>query len=361
MATQGGHSGSGKKTRLWGILPKRFGAALSASREGAARRSRRIRPISMLIATLAMLAAILGVTGLVAPPGNVQATPGTGVSSENLGCATLGPFRIVPVTESDPFSGDTIDVTMHKVTMDVGGNAGWHIHPGPTFGIITQGEVEFTRLTKGGCVEQVFGPREGFVEPANEVHIARNVGEELLVIYLTRLNIPVGGETTDSSPEEPDCNLASGSQSGSPSSANRGDVTAKTTKLELDSLDEEQDFNRYDSVVERLEQKITSLLAEATENPTANMPRLSREIGRLDDQIDMLRLAAMGDASVARLTSSEPIVCGLADYRNTLGHELFDEAWRDLLGRTPFSEPTICQIDKYARRHNFSGFLAKHI
>jgi quercetin dioxygenase-like cupin family protein len=195
----------GQKTPLRRILPKRFKAALSSSREGAASRSWRIRPISLFIATLAMLATILGVIGLVTPAGSVQATPGTGTTLENLGRATLGPFRIIQESEPDPLSADTTDVTMHKVTMDVDGNSGWHIHPGLTFGIIAQGQVEFTRITKGGCVEQVFGPGEGFVEPVNEVHIARNVGDEPLVMYLTRLNIPVGGATTDSSPEEPDC------------------------------------------------------------------------------------------------------------------------------------------------------------
>ena len=163
-------------------------------------RSKIIRPI---LPMLAVAAAILAIIAVAVPGGDVQATPGSGTSLENLGRATLGPFRLIQ--EPDPFSTDTTDVTMHKVTMDEGGNSGWHIHPGLTFGIITQGQVEFTRFTKDGCVEQVFGPGEGFVEPVNEVHIARNVGDEPLVMYLTRLNIPVGGATTDSSPEAPGC------------------------------------------------------------------------------------------------------------------------------------------------------------
>jgi quercetin dioxygenase-like cupin family protein len=187
MDTRKRHRGAEKKAWHWGIVRKP------------------VRPISLLIAMLAMLAGVLGMIGLVAPVGSVQATPGTGTSLENLGRATLGPFRIVLEAEPDPLSADTADVTMHKVTMDVEGNSGWHIHPGLTFGIITQGQVEFTRLTNDGCVRQTFGPGDGFVEPANEVHIARNIGDEPLVMYLTRLNIPVGGATTDPSPAEPDC------------------------------------------------------------------------------------------------------------------------------------------------------------
>jgi quercetin dioxygenase-like cupin family protein len=205
MDSQKRHPGTERRNWRWGILPKTFKAALSSCREGTASRSRPIRPISLLVASLAILAITLGVIGLVMPAGSVQATPGTGTTLENLGRATLGPFRIIQESKPDPLSTDTTDVTMHKVTMDVDGNSGWHIHPGLTFGIVTQGRVEFTRITKEGCVKQVFSPGEGFVEPTNEVHIARNVGEEPLVMYLTRLNIPVGGASTDSSPEEPDC------------------------------------------------------------------------------------------------------------------------------------------------------------
>jgi len=205
MTAQQGHQDRHRKTWLLGIPPKLFKAALSSSRAKAANRRRPIRPVSLVIAGLTMLAITLGVIGLVAPAGSVQATPGKGTTLENLGRATLGPFRIIQESEPDPLSADTTDVTMHKVTMDVGGNSGWHIHPGLTFGIIAQGQVEFTRITKGGCVKQVFGPGQGFVEPVNEVHIARNVGGEPLVMYLTRLNIPMGGATTDPSPKEPEC------------------------------------------------------------------------------------------------------------------------------------------------------------
>jgi hypothetical protein len=48
-------------------------------------------------------------------------------------------------------------------------------------------------------------------------------------------------------------------------------------------------FNRE---VERLEEKISSLLAEASRNPSTNVSQLNREIDRLDDQINTLQLAA---------------------------------------------------------------------
>jgi quercetin dioxygenase-like cupin family protein len=293
MTTGKGNPNTGQETRLQGIVQRPFRLVLGDLGGGSVKRSRSIRPVSPLIATLAVLATVLGVIGLVAPVGSVQATPPTGTTLENLGRATLGPFRIVLESETDPLSADTADVTMHKVTMDVDGNSGWHIHPGLTFGIVRQGQVEFTRLTKDGCVTQAFGPGEGFVEPANEVHIARNTGDEPLVIYLTRLNIPVGGASTDSSPAEPDCNLASGRTSGRPSFINPIEVTANASKLELDALDEGQQFSQYDLEIQRLEGEISALLAEARQESTTNSSQLDRESRRLDYQIDMLRLADM--------------------------------------------------------------------
>jgi hypothetical protein len=49
----------------------------------------------------------------------------------------------------------------------------------------------------------------------------------------------------------------------------------------------------YHREIGRLKEKISSMLAEASQNPSTNMSQLNREIERLDNQIDMLRLAAM--------------------------------------------------------------------
>jgi hypothetical protein len=54
----------------------------------------------------------------------------------------------------------------------------------------------------------MFGPgdaEQAFVEVPNQVHMARNEGDVDAVLYITRFNIPVGGEITDSSPGNPGC------------------------------------------------------------------------------------------------------------------------------------------------------------
>jgi hypothetical protein len=49
----------------------------------------------------------------------------------------------------------------------------------------------------------------------------------------------------------------------------------------------------YNREIDRLEQRITSLLSDARSNPKTNLVSLSREIDPLDDQVETLRQAAM--------------------------------------------------------------------
>src|SRR5919106_1975413 len=60
-----------------------------------------------------------------------------------------------------------------------------------------------------------------------------------------------------------------------------------------------------------------------------------------------------------KLSSAERLTCETEDY--PLQHELFDEAWQNLMGRPPFSEPTACEIDKYASRNELEEMLFNEI
>jgi hypothetical protein len=149
------------KMRLRRILPKHFRAAVSSLGEGAATRSKAIRPISLFIAMVAMLAIILVVIGVAVPLRNVQATPSSGVSVENFGQATLDPFRINQPPDFMIDSESETEVAIQKVTITPGGHTGWHTHPGPILAIVTEGQINHTRFgKKDGCIERVFGPGE---------------------------------------------------------------------------------------------------------------------------------------------------------------------------------------------------------
>jgi hypothetical protein len=57
--------------------------------------------------------------------------------------------------------------------------------------------------------------------------------------------------------------------------------------------------------IKHLESQIASLLADAARDPSRNTPQLNREIERLDNEIDMLRLNAMQNQSADGPLSSE--------------------------------------------------------
>jgi quercetin dioxygenase-like cupin family protein len=182
---------------------------MSGLGKGAAMRSKPSRFIALVIAMSAMLAIILGVIGVAVPLGSIQASPGSGISLENFGRATLDPFRINQSPDFLIQSKNEKEVSIEKVTISPGGYTGWHTHPGPILAIVTEGQIKHTRFTeKEGCIERMFGPGEAeqaFVEVPNQVHMARNEGDVDAVLYITRFNIPVGGEITDSSPKNPGC------------------------------------------------------------------------------------------------------------------------------------------------------------
>jgi quercetin dioxygenase-like cupin family protein len=68
----------------------------------------------------------------------------------------------------------------------------WHTHPGPSFGIVEQGQVMLTRYTKRGCTTEVYGPGQAYYEVADQVHRVTVLGTTDAVEYKARFNTPVG-------------------------------------------------------------------------------------------------------------------------------------------------------------------------
>jgi quercetin dioxygenase-like cupin family protein len=204
MATQKGHPSTKQKAQLWGVVQKPFRSALGSSSEGGGMRRKIVKSVFLSIPVLAVAAILAGIAMAVSV-GTALATPGSGFTRTVQGSATLEPFRV----HTDDFeiqSKNTTDMVMAKFTVDVGGDTGWHTHPGPTLITIAKGQFKLINFTdEDGCTEQVFGPGEGFVESPNVVHIGRSVGAEPVVGYVTFLNVPVGGAPLDPSPEDPGC------------------------------------------------------------------------------------------------------------------------------------------------------------
>ena len=111
--------------------------------------------------------------------------------------ATLDPYKIHQLPDFMMHSKTTADIVIQR-SIFVPGAGFWHIHPGPSFIIVLEGEIKVERFSpKSGCTESpVHGPNEGYFEIANEVHRAVVVSSESAVLLVARFNIPVGGAFT---------------------------------------------------------------------------------------------------------------------------------------------------------------------
>jgi quercetin dioxygenase-like cupin family protein len=111
--------------------------------------------------------------------------------------ATLDPYKIQQLPDFMMHSKGTTDIVIQRSIFTPGAGF-WHIHPGPSFIIVLEGEIKVERFSpKNGCTEsQVHEPNDGYFEIANEVHRAVVVSAQSAVLLVARFNIPVGGAFT---------------------------------------------------------------------------------------------------------------------------------------------------------------------
>src|SRR5437762_10698957 len=90
---------------------------------------------------------------------------------------------------------DEADVVVQTITIDPGGNSGWHYHPGFLLAVVESGAVSLTV----GCASNTYSVGQTFYDTGTTPTIARNAspGQTVVrVIYvvpngpLTRIDVP---------------------------------------------------------------------------------------------------------------------------------------------------------------------------
>ena len=118
--------------------------------------------------------------------------------------ASLDPFFINQPSEMMLRADERRDFAIQRLVTAPGAGS-WHVHPGPSFAIVQQGEVMITRYSKkDGCVSTTYGPNDTYFEAAGEVHRATVVGLATAVEYKARFYTPVGAPFATTVPA-PDC------------------------------------------------------------------------------------------------------------------------------------------------------------
>src|SRR6185437_9225639 len=83
-------------------------------------------------------------------------------------------------------------MVLDTITIQPGGNFGWHTHGSPVAVIITSGTLTVFDPTVANCTPFRVSKGQSFIEPANHVHLARNDTSKAVTLYAMYLGIPKG-------------------------------------------------------------------------------------------------------------------------------------------------------------------------
>ena len=83
-------------------------------------------------------------------------------------------------------------MVLDTITIQPGGNFGWHTHGAPVAVIITSGTLTVFDPSVANCAAFTVSKGQSFIEPANHVHLARNDTGKVVTLYAMYLGIPKG-------------------------------------------------------------------------------------------------------------------------------------------------------------------------
>ena len=112
------------------------------------------------------------------------------IATEPSGKISRNELAVGKVTdEIDIQRSEPTDFHIDVVTIEPGGNSGWHTHPGPEYSIVKAGEVVLERAPN--CDPITLKAGQGFFTPGGTAHMAHNDGKEAAEIYVT-YTVPAG-------------------------------------------------------------------------------------------------------------------------------------------------------------------------
>jgi quercetin dioxygenase-like cupin family protein len=124
--------------------------------------------------------ALVFVIGVVSvSTGVVLATPGTGFVAAQQWKGVFGEMDLhtvnMPGHQIKLKTKGISDVYVTRNAVAVGGQSGWHTHPGPSLIIVTVGEITAYDASDPTCTPKRYKVGDGFVDPGDgHVHLLRN-------------------------------------------------------------------------------------------------------------------------------------------------------------------------------------------
>jgi quercetin dioxygenase-like cupin family protein len=157
-----------------------------------------LRSTFRLAIALSVAAALAGAGWALALPSLVQADHGLphgtilarGAFAEATDVkikSTLGGVSRVMTVK------DSADVIVQNVTIEPGGQTGWHSHHGPVIVVVAAGTMTLYQADDPSCTGETFTVGQAFVDPGQgNVHNARNEGSVGVQLLATYVDVPPG-------------------------------------------------------------------------------------------------------------------------------------------------------------------------
>ena len=145
----------------------------------------------MRLDRIATIAAALGVSGMTAGP--ASATPASDFTAVQQHKGVYAPMEVKAEDGSWELELKTKGITdLHVVrnSIAVGGQSGWHRHPGPSLITVTVGEITAYDSEDPLCSPRRYTAGQGFIDYGHHAHLLRNesgaAAETVAVQYLPK-------------------------------------------------------------------------------------------------------------------------------------------------------------------------------
>ena len=97
------------------------------------------------------------------------------------------------------------DVAMVQITVDPGGSAGWHSHPGGAIVVVKQGSLTVYSPVGPKCQTTTYSAGQAFIERPGEVDNVLNTGTIPYILFVTFPRVPQGESPRTDQPDPGTC------------------------------------------------------------------------------------------------------------------------------------------------------------
>ena len=127
-----------------------------------------------------------------------EATPPSGLTNIPLARGTDRSHGTIPLKFGT-------DVAMAQITVDPGGSAGWHSHPGGAIVVVKQGSLTVYSPVGPKCQTTTYSAGQAFIERPGEVDDVLNTGTVPYVLFVTFPRVPQGESPRTDQPDPGTC------------------------------------------------------------------------------------------------------------------------------------------------------------